>query len=54
METESKWQHDDLAVESNMGIHSMLEQGRGVHLFFRRDNNKTLAAATKLKSFFQL
>lgn len=46
------WQLED--VELNTGIRSMLEQGRDVHLFFRRDKTTMLAAATKLKSFFQL
>ena len=46
------WQLQD--VESNMGIRSVREQGRDVHLFFRRDKTKMLAAATKLKCFFQL
>lgn len=40
-------------VELNTGIRSMHEQGRSVHLFFRR-NNKMLSAATKLRSFIQL
>lgn len=46
------WQLQDF--ESNMGICSMLGQGRDVHWFFRRDKIKMLEATTKLKSFFQL
>lgn len=57
METESKWQ---LVIwqlqntESNMGVCSMLEQGRDTRLFLRGDKTKMPAAAPKLKSFFEL
>lgn len=45
------WQLQD--VELNVAIHSMLEQGRDVHLFFRRVKTKMQAADSKLIDFFQ-
>jgi len=42
------WQLQD--VELNMGICSMLEQGRDVHSFFRKDKTKLLP--TNLKASF--